>query len=39
MLESANYDGWIGSEYVPTSTTVESLTWLSAYRAPTIEKR
>ena len=30
-LERANYEGWIGCEYVPADTTEESLRWLSAY--------
>ena len=29
-LESANYGGWIGCEYVPSRTTEESLIWLRA---------
>ncbi len=28
-LESAGYDGWIGCEYVPSTTTAESLKWLA----------
>jgi len=27
-LERANYDGWVGCEYVPSRTTEETLTWL-----------
>jgi hydroxypyruvate isomerase len=27
-LEDAGYDGWVGLEYKPTSTTEESLSWL-----------
>jgi hydroxypyruvate isomerase len=32
VLETANYDGWIGCEYVPSGTTEESLKWLDVYR-------
>lgn len=31
-LETGNYGGWIGCEYVPSRTTEEALTWLRAYR-------
>ena len=29
-LERAKYKGWIGCEYVPSTTTQESLSWLSS---------
>jgi len=29
-LERANYSGWIGCEYVPATTTLEGLSWLSS---------
>lgn len=28
-IEQSNYQGWIGAEYNPTGTTLESLAWLS----------
>ena len=31
-LERAQYDGWIGCEYLPSRTTEESLTWLKTIR-------
>lgn len=31
-LEAAGYDGWIGCEYKPLTTTAEGLGWLSAER-------
>jgi len=31
-LETGNYGGWIGCEYVPSRTTEEGLMWLRAYR-------
>ncbi len=30
-LAIANYRGWIGCEYVPSTTTEDTLTWLGAY--------
>jgi hydroxypyruvate isomerase len=33
-LESANYDGWIGCEYLPSTTTEEGLKWLNRYLRP-----
>jgi hydroxypyruvate isomerase len=32
-LESAGYDGWIGCEYVPSTTTEESLGWIGNWKA------
>jgi hydroxypyruvate isomerase len=29
-LERTKYDGWIGCEYVPSTTTEESLSWLAS---------
>ena len=31
-LREANYGGWVGCEYIPSTTTEKSLDWLSAYR-------
>lgn len=31
-LQQANYNGWIGCEYTPSTTTGNSLDWLRAYR-------
>ena len=31
VLERAGYKGWIGCEYVPSTTTAESFSWLSSY--------
>jgi hydroxypyruvate isomerase len=33
-LESANYDGWIGCESLPSTTTEEGLKWLNRYLRP-----
>jgi hydroxypyruvate isomerase len=30
-LERAKYNGWIGCEYVPSTTTAEGLSWLSSF--------
>lgn len=32
MLDQLQYDGWIGCEYIPATTTAEGLSWLRAYR-------
>ncbi|MGF6158824.1 hydroxypyruvate isomerase [Ensifer sp. KUDG1] len=34
-LEAAGYDGWIGCEYKPRTTTAEGLSWLGAERQRT----
>jgi len=31
-LRTANYRGWVGCEYIPSTTTEKSLDWLRAYR-------
>jgi len=31
-LDRIGYDGWVGAEYVPRTTTSESLGWLEAWR-------
>jgi hydroxypyruvate isomerase len=33
FLDSIGYQGWIGCEYKPKTTTVEGLEWFEAYRA------
>lgn len=33
-LDRASYRGWIGCEYVPSTTTEEGLSWLNAYADP-----
>ena len=33
FLDSIEYQGWIGCEYKPKTTTVEGLEWFEAYRA------
>ena len=30
-IDRLGYDGWIGAEYAPTRSTVESLGWLKRY--------
>ena len=30
-LDEIGYDGWVGCEYVPTSTTSEGLSWIKPY--------
>ncbi len=35
-LESAGYDGWIGCEYRPKTTTLEGLGWMRSQIEPTI---
>jgi hydroxypyruvate isomerase len=32
-LQDANYGGWVGCEYVPSTTTEKSLQWLYEYRS------
>ncbi|RKX92264.1 MAG: hydroxypyruvate isomerase, partial [Spirochaetes bacterium] len=31
LLDSLGYEGWIGCEYIPATTTTESLGWLEPY--------
>lgn len=32
LIDQSGYQGWLGAEYKPLSTTADSLGWLSAYR-------
>ncbi|MGB3225543.1 MAG: hydroxypyruvate isomerase [Desulforhopalus sp.] len=32
FLDQIGYDGWIGCEYIPATTTLEGLSWLQEYK-------
>lgn len=36
MLDALGYAGWVGLEYKPSHSTVDSLAWLDAVRAPEV---
>ena len=36
-LRNANYRGWVGCEYIPSTTTEKSLDWLRAYRSASVD--
>ncbi|HEX6979003.1 MAG TPA: TIM barrel protein [Alphaproteobacteria bacterium] len=38
-LDRIGYDGWVGAEYVPRTTTAESLGWLEAWRARAVRTK
>lgn len=32
VLDSCNYEGWLGAEYIPTCSTPDSLDWFTTFR-------
>ena len=32
FIDKSNYDGWVGCEYKPLTTTEAGLTWFNRYR-------